>query len=218
MFTSPNRCARRSAFTLIELLVVIAIIAVLIGLLLPAVQKVREAAARMKCQNSLKQVGLAVATYEGANGYYPAAYYCNNFYASDPPVLYGKAPQMSPDVGKQYSIWTALLPYLEQGNLYNFMSGLSNQFTNTSNQYVYTNAATASDPTQSPGSQKLSLLICPSESFDMNYTYKTYQFVGVSYCPVQGTQDTYYKYVTYPYDGVFYPNSRTTVAGRVNAS
>src|SRR5205823_956179 len=99
-------------FTLIELLVVIAIIAVLIGLLLPAVQKVREAANRIKCANNLKQLGLAIHVYADVNnGMVPPGGGCNPYFDWS-------------DTGDEGSFHVFLLPYMEQDNLYKVLGGL----------------------------------------------------------------------------------------------
>ncbi len=113
----------RTAFTLIELLVVIAIIAILIGLLVPAVQKVREAAGRIEFSNQMKQVGLATHNYHDTNGYFPYYYGSPQTYANG--MITGSGEFL-------------LLPFIEQDNLLNSTAGPINYSYSYNYNYNYT--------------------------------------------------------------------------------
>jgi prepilin-type N-terminal cleavage/methylation domain-containing protein len=148
---SPSSATRtRRGFTLIELLVVIAIIAILIGLLLPAVQKVREAAARMSCSNNLKQMGVAIHNYASAN--------------QDKliPLLTYNASTVG------YStFWGEMLPYIEQGNVYQLANGSGAVWNNGNNAVV------------------IKLFLCPADNSHSNgiCTAGATGWAGVSYAP-----------------------------------
>jgi prepilin-type N-terminal cleavage/methylation domain-containing protein len=172
----PRR-QNRGAFTLIELLVVIAIIAVLIGLLLPAVQKVREAAARSKCQNNLKQMILACHNYDSTFGAWPVVcpvqpngiMITNGAYLATPPAT-----------GETVGGWTIqLLEFHEQGH---YLQGIKAATTATQ----VSNARTAMSLTPIP------LYQCPSDTFVSNFWLDTSngnQHKLMSYAAVTGNDE-----------------------------
>jgi len=130
-----SRAVRRVGFTLIELLVVIAIIAVLIGLLLPAVQKVRESAANSSCKNNLKQIGLAAHSYAGNNsGYYPVG---QNVSPNATTQGWTIPP---PAAGPYTSVLAYLLPYVEADNVFKQIPSSYFQLNTTQGAWAYSTA------------------------------------------------------------------------------
>jgi prepilin-type N-terminal cleavage/methylation domain-containing protein len=212
---------RRPGFTLIELLVVIAIIAILIALLVPAVQKVRSAAARTQCMNNLKQITLALANYESSNKYYPPGYvfHPQGLPATNLPTLIGTLP--------------FLLPHLENTSVYSLIP--QNVFQGTANAYWWDTAAR----TSGAANTRLAVFECPSanlyrpaslgETVNLGIntrgippvfaptTLQAIYFQGniglgrTSYLPVAGLfgdpKDTFYT----KYRGAFYADSKTKV-------
>ncbi len=179
---------RPRGFTLIELLVVIAIIAVLVGLLLPAVQKVREAAARAQCTNNLKQIGLAMHNYHGANERFPPGFTSRTL------TLNGDG--LGPGWG-----WAAyLLPYLEQDNAFRLID-FNKDIADPSHAAVRVLALKAFlCPSDSPPTPTCSI---PTPSGAVNVAFANYVGMGGTY-EVTGFPDTG--------NGSYYRNSRTRVA------
>ena len=154
MHLSPPRREARRGFTLIELLVVIAIIAILVSLLLPAVQQAREAARRSQCQNNLKQIGLAMHNYHSRHKMFPS----------------GRAGTGGSGNGDRLSVFPPLLPFLDEGALW---QRVSNPMTTPVTQPAF--GPRPWEESYPPWATQLNVLLCPSdgspveEEGDSNY-------------------------------------------------
>ncbi|HEY8504568.1 MAG TPA: DUF1559 domain-containing protein [Gemmataceae bacterium] len=189
--TSPPR---RPAFTLVELLVVIAIIAILIGLLLPAVQKVREAAARTRCISQLKQIGLALHGYHDDFGRFPPAHVISE--AQSP--SFGRPP---PPDERWFFAWSLrIAPYIEQGNVYRQVDWAAWPW------WQYQQGAPA-DGEHTLNGVPVKLYQCPSDTrSDLVAYFQGNRVALTGYLGVSGTDQ-------FAFDGVLHVNSTVNIQG-----
>ncbi len=157
-----TRARTRQAFTLVELLVVIAIIGILVALLLPAVQSAREAARRVQCTNQLKQLGLAVLSYESAHQEFPPGSYTYGPWGS---ANTDKVPFLCPDYDCNGTNWAIeILPFLEQQAIYD-------QYDHDEHNFEANDLDGDGLINQRVRDADLPIMICPSDSFAQNWGY-----------------------------------------------